>query len=280
MVKKLIYYFYLTPDFKANVANRINFECLRRYAHVFDCADIYLSLNDTSNTDLIQEAEHMFVSMPFNGNISFKVVENTKYCESKIIKEEILDKVGTLDCLVFFAHAKGYKSVFDNRNDSENVKKWIVGCYFLSLEYISEMERFIGDCTEYSFSAYGSFPVFYPDGKIKESELNEWDKIFPGNIKYNWYYSGTFFWLNTVKFYNYMHVFSPELPKLDNRYFGERMLGNIFPIDRNGFGHNERSLYPCNFYNKGVVDSSLDFILEGEEHDRFNEFYGGIMASI
>lgn len=279
MNKKLIYYFYLTPDFKDNLANRINLECLRRYARVFDSADIYLSLDDTGDDALIREAEHEFVSMPFRGSLSFKIVQNTNFCESKVIKEEILDKVSEIEDLVFFAHAKGYTNIKTYAETIENIQKWIVGCYFLSLEFINEVDSFIGDggCPEI---AYGSFPIC-AQHKISEDEFrNDYTSIFSGRIKYNWYFSGTFFWVNPLKMHNYINVFSPTLPKMEGRYFGERMFGNIFRYYSNGMGHNSRVLYPCNFYNSGIVDASLEFILEGDEHERFDKFYRSVISNV
>ena len=278
MTKRLIYYFYLTKNFKENRANRINLECLRRYANIFDRSDVYLSLDDTSDMDLIHEAEAEFLSMPFNGNISFTVIKNGRFCESDVIKHEIVDKLDTLDSLVFFAHAKGYTNINVYKDTNlDGIQKWIVGCYFLSLSYMDEVEKYIDG--ENSISVYGSFPVC-AQKKITEDDLSEFTNIFPGYIRNNWYYSGSFFWINTSKLYNFIHVFSPEMPKMVDRYYGERFLGNLFKFERNGQSHNNRYMFPCNFYNPGIVDNALDFILEGDEHEQFNEFYNEIISKV
>ena len=279
MNKRLIYYFYLTPDFKENLANRINLECLGRYARVFDSAEIYLSLDDTDDDALIRAAEIEFVSMPFRGDISFRIIQNTEFCESKVIKEEILDKISEIDDSVFFAHAKGYTNVETYADRMDSVQKWIVGCYFLSLEFMDEVDKFVmgGSAPEIT---YGSFPVC-AQHKITEDEFTkDFASIFPGRIKYNWYYSGTFFWLNGKKMHNYINVFSPTLPKMDSRYFGERMLGNIYRYYSNAIGHNSRMIFPCNFYNEGTIDEVLEFILEGDEHERFDNFYNSVISKV
>ena len=279
--KKLIYYFYLTEDFEENRGNKINFACLSRYAHIFDSVDIYISTDDTSRYDLIRRAEAKFVSLPFKGDLSFRIVKNGPYMESAVIKSEILDKLGSLDSLVFFAHAKGYSSLEKYQGNIDDIERWITGCYYLSLEYINEMEETIGDTSKYLSMAFGSFPIVSPK-KIEDNDegMGTWNYRFPGRIKYNWFYSGTFFWINTNKLYNYINIYSPAIPKVEDRYFGERMLGNIFPYDRNATGHNSRFLYPCNFYNEGVATSNIEFILEEGELEHFNKFHNEIISNI
>lgn len=280
MKKKLIYYFYLTEDFSTNLANRINFECLRRYARIFDEASIFISTDSVKNTELIMEAERVFMSMPFNGNIGFKVVNNTVYRESMVFEEEVVDKLGKLDCLLFFAHAKGLTNFKTYPENKEGIEKWIVGSYYLSLEYVAEMESFIGPTTSYNLSAYGSFPILTKK-KLGEADIKEsWDNIFIGEIKHNWYFSGCFFWINTKSIYNYINTFSPTIPKMSNRYFGEKFLGNIMPFDGRAMGHNLRYMFPCNFYNKGIVDSSLNFILNEDELADFNRVFEEILKNV
>lgn len=278
LCKKLIYYFYLTKNFEKNRANRINFKCLSRYAGVFDEAEIYLSLDDTDDYDLIRSAEKVFISMPFRGNISFKVVKNTVYCESAIFKKEVVDKVDILDCLLFFAHAKGYTNLDTYPDRVEDLQKWIIGCYYLSLENVKEIENSIGPSSTCSEFVYGSFPIV-AGKKIQQSEFKDFNKIFPGEIKYNWFYSGCFFWINTEKLCNFINVFSPAIPKMANRYFGERFFGNTFQYERNATGFGSMYLYPCNFYNLGVVSDSLKFIL-GDKINEFNNVYDEIVNSI
>ena len=132
MKKKLIYYFYLTEDFLTNLSNKINFECLRRYAHIFDEASIFIATDSVTNTELIMEAERVFMSMPFSGNINFKVVNNTVYCESMVFDEEVVKKLDKLDCLLFFAHAKGYtnfKTYPENKEVSRNGLSARITCH-------------------------------------------------------------------------------------------------------------------------------------------------------
>lgn len=279
MKKKLIYYFYLTDDFKENRANKINFRCLKRYANIFDEADIYISIDDDKNFALIKEAEKVFLGLPFNGNISFRVrINDSNYCEAEVIKSELLDKIDTLDCLVFFGHAKGYSNFKTYPENMEDIQKWIIGNYYLSLEHMDEVVESISENSYYSTSVFGSFPIVSNE-KIKESDFSDWNKIFPGRIKYNWFYSGCFFWVNTMRLYNYINIFSPSMPKMCDRYFGERLLGNIFPYTRNATAHRNMYLYPCNFYNRGVISRSLGFIL-GEELEDFNKLYNEILEGL
>lgn len=271
MKKILIYYFYLTDDFLSKRSNLINFECLRRYAHIFDEAKIFLSLDDTQKSELIREAEKVFVSIPFNGNISFHVVQNTPYRESRVIKQEILDKIDTLDSLVFFAHAKGFTNLEKFPELSEDMTKWIVGLYFLSLEYMQEVEDNIGEYSEFVSISFGSFPT------IKNESGTTADSTYIDNIKYSWYYNGTFFWINTIKLYNYINRNNVKIPKMEDRFFSEQMLGEIFPYDNLSAGLHQRRLYFRHFYDEGAVTQSLGYILNDSEKRDFEQVYNEIM---
>ncbi len=280
MHKILIYYLYVTDDFFERITNLANIECLRRYSHVFDEARIYLSLDDTGNLPLINKVEHVILDLGFNGNVSFNIHKNDDYRESRIVKEEIADKLKELDGnLVFFAHGKGYSNL-DTGYEKTSMLHWIVSCYYLSLEFAKEGTDLITGMN--TFSAYGSHPLVMVGEKKLPGDYLTKDEQYLGRIKYHWCYSGTFFWLNPSKLYDHLAIFKQEIPLIFDRYYSEKFLGNVMSYESNATGHNFIYLYAGNnMYNDGVAESCTRFILREEEDiNRYYEFYNGILNEI
>ena len=93
--KELDFYLYVTPDFFDRKTNLVHIECLRAYAHIFDQAVFYLSLDDINNLDLIKKVEQELLSLPFNGNISFVIHKNDDLRESGVFANELVQKMKT-----------------------------------------------------------------------------------------------------------------------------------------------------------------------------------------
>ena len=278
MNKTLLYYIYVTPDFFTRITNLVNIECLRRYSNVFDSAKIFLSLDDTNDKELINKVEHLFIDMGFNGNISFVIHKNDEYRESAVLKEELADKLYELDGLIFFGHGKGFSNI-DTGYEKESMLHWIAGEYYLSLQFIDEvLDLITGSST---FSAYGSFPMILNERKHTDDVLEK-DELYLGRIKYNWCYSGTFFWVNPARLYDQMAVFRQEVPRMHNRYYSEKFLGNVMSYGGNACGHNMMYLWHTNnMYNDGVAESCIKFILKtDEEMGRYYEFYKEILKNV
>ena len=103
------------------------------------------------------------------------------------------------------------------------VLTWIVGCYYLSLENIKEVE----DCLYYDPTAlsFGSFLA-----QLKSPEGQEMKQLG----KYKWYYVGNFFWINSKKLKNYNDRNKVIPPLLGDRYYAENILANLFPLNIQG----------------------------------------------
>ena len=277
MKKKLIFYFYITPDFFERKTNLINVRCLKEYAHIFDEAEFYLSLDNVEDYDLIHKIESLLIDLPFRGNISFKIHQNDSYRESRIVESEIINKIDEQDCLLFFAHGKGFTNL--EQYEEESMCHWLIGCYYLSLNFIEEMESMI-DSNNYTWISYGSFPLLSQD-KFEDDFVPENDRYI-GRIKHKWCFSGTFFWINTKRLSDHINTFNIKLPKIYDRYYSEKVLGNIMSYGGNAAGHNNMILYSNNnMYNDGVAKSALNFILQSEEErNEYNNFYNKIMNSL
>jgi len=277
MKKKLIFYFYITPDFFERKMNLINLECLRYYAHIFDEAEIFLSLDDINNIDLIKKIESVLIELPFRGDISFRIHQNDSFRESAVVKEEIADKIKDIDRMVFFAHGKGFTNL--DVYEEESMIHWLLGNYYLSLNFMDEVEYGINN-NDRTWCCYGSFP-------LKDENPTEIDKLvfenrYVGRIKYHWCYSGTFFWINTMRLYDNIRIFNLEMPKLTDRYYSEKFLGNLVPYNGQCTSHNNLYLYSSNnMYNDGVAKACLDFILKtSEAQEEYMKFYNLILENI
>lgn len=280
MKKILIYYIYVTDDFFERITNLANIECLRRYSHIFDEARIFLSLDDTENVSLITRIEHLFIDMNFRGNLSFVIHKNDEWRESRIVKEEIADKLNAYgEDLIFFAHGKGFSNL-DTGYEKESMLHWVVGCYYMSLAFPDEAINLITGMN--TFSAYGSFPLVMKGEKQMPGDYLTKDEQYLGRIKYNWCYSGTFFWINPAKLYDHMAIFRQETPLIFDRYYSEKYLGNVMSYESNATGHSLKYLWGSNnMYNDGVAESCINFLLGSEEENaKYYEFFNEIKEDI
>ena len=273
--KELVFYLYITEDFFERKTNLVHLQCLKYYAPIFDKATFYISTDDTSNVGLIKSVEERILSLPFNGNISFVVHENDDLRESSIFCKEVLEKIKNEDCLLFFAHGKGFTNL--DTYEERSMLEWLVGCYYLSLNDIDDVELMINS-NERTFSAYGSFPLVDKREYTPEVLSQPGSNYYLGRIKYHWCYSGTFFWVNTVKIRQYMRMFNIDYPEIFDRYYSEKFLGNIFPQNGNATGYSNFLLFAGNnMYNDGIAESCIHAILNDEEKiNEYNDFYNKV----
>ena len=274
--KRLIFYLYITEDFFERKTNLITVECLRRYSYIFDCADFYLSIDDVNNYELINRIENLLINLGFNKDIAFHIHQNDDYRESAVVKAEIADKIKVLDDLIFFGHGKGFTNLA--QYDEDSMIHWLLGCYYLSLEFVEEAIALITGMN--TFCAFGSFPLVLEKRSLEEDYLAQ-NELYLGRIKYGWCFSGTFFWLNPPKLYDHMHIFNQEVPKIFDRYYSEKMLGNIMSYPSNATGHKLRYLFSGNnMYNEGVAESCNKFILEDNEIPAYYQFRQEILDAV
>lgn len=273
--KELVFYFYVTPDFFERKTNLVHLKCLEKYAHIFDVTSFYLSLDDTNNIELIKKVEQALLALPFNGNVSFVIHQNDSLRESAVFGKEILAKIKTEDRLLFFAHGKGFTNLDDY--DERSMLQWLVGCYYLSLNFMDETEYTING-NDRTWLTYGAFPLI--DRKVYTPEVLAMPgaNFYLGRIKYHWCYSGTFFWINTLRLRDYMRMFDIDYPEVLDRYYSEKFLGNIFPLTCNATGHNNNLLFAGNnMYNDGTAENCVKFVLENEESiNAYYEFYNEV----
>lgn len=255
MVKKLIYSFYVSEDTYSLKINEIHFRCLERYKDSFDCADItFIANNRVEDLPNICEAERRFLEIFKGKDISFSIIDNNEFRESRVFYDKIATKLYDNE-IVFFAHNKGVSNV--GEYDEKQIYTWVCGMYYYSLNFKEEVdEKLISK----KFYSYGSFLT----KNFEPEKCN----------KYGWYYIGTFFWINCVKLRNYMRIHGIEMPEMGDRFYDEEFLGNIieaFPLMMAGC-HNELYLENCyNYYEKVTEFIHLIYDTRADGFDAFYE---------
>jgi hypothetical protein len=215
--KRLIYHFYLCNDYCDNVANKVHFECLKYYASVFDEIVIVFACDDNLDYGIKEKASKYFLDiLGCNGRITFKYMPNGIMRDAQTFYDEIATKMDILDGITFFGHNKGYTNVTDSSINVQSVLEWIIGMYFMSLNDIDDVSKRLMSDGEPRF--YGSYLM-----------VN--DKI-PN--KYHAYYTGTFFWIHTMKVYEIVkYREGMKIPALFHRGYAEVFPGNICKREEN-----------------------------------------------
>ena len=189
--KRLVFYFYTFENFLDNRAIQIHLKCLKHYSKLFDEALFIISVDDTENEMLILNTERELLDIGFK-DIRFKVHKNNAYCEAQPFFEEIVCKLKWLDGLTFFGHTKGVTNYQKVDCCVESIDAWILGMYYLNLEFIDEVENSL------CYEPHRFFGAFLTDCR------NSW---FGG-----WLYSGTFYWLNCPSIWNDVVMKQKEIP--------------------------------------------------------------------
>lgn len=208
--KRLIFAFYYSENDEIKKYNEIHFRLLERYINIFDEVIFCITIDNVNDYKTINEIQKRIISFR-NGNITFKIYENTNYRETNVFYNEIFLKMEKLYGTTFFAHSKG-KGVLEN---IEEIVGFITASYFFSLENIERIN-------EYPF--YGSLKM------INNSPMGR-----KGN-KYMWFYVGTFFWGNYQRIYREK---KGKFPNFSTRWFNEMLPGELYDMSKCG------SLYDC-----------------------------------
>lgn len=255
MTKKLVFSFFVSEDTYGLKINDIHFRCLHRYRDVFDTVDVTLIVNSREDNcmDFAYDAETRFLRIFRGKDISFSIIDNNEFRESRVFYDKIASKLDDNE-LVFFGHNKGVSNV--SRFNDREIYTWVCGMYYYSLNFMDEVDKaLVGG----KFFSFGSFLT-------RNEEPERYNK-------YGWYYIGTFFWINCVKLRSYMRTHGIGLPEMGDRFYDEEFLGNIidtWPLIMAG-SHNNAYLQNCrNFY-----ENTTDYIrlIYDADSDGFNNFY-------
>lgn len=230
----MIFHFYVPDNWKELKSVKLHFNCLKYYIDIFDEVLFVLSVNNPDDKEFIVDFElALLKNLSFHKNIQFKVVENHCLYESKTLYDELVSKMDQLDGLTFFGHSKGIGNELFGKIDFEQLEYWLCGMYFLSLNFIREVES----------NLYGVWGITYGPFKSTWKELDN---------KYHWIYSGTFFWINAQRMYDKIKRENIELRHCDDRFFSELFLGDICDFNRDVNSVNKI----CSHCNSYLIDSN------------------------
>ena len=271
-MRKLVFHFFITNDWRENKAYDIHFNCLNYYKECFDEVYFDLSTEDVSDIESLMEVKtKLYDIFRLTKKVTFEILENTSYGEVPTFKKEVVDRLGQ-DDLVFFAHTKGVTDVKRHHMDPEGVYNVICGLYYFSLVNARRDNGVMDEITNdlqisTDVISYGSFMTeFRYEAHLKNM--------------YEWYYAGTFFWINSKRLKQYIHINRIETPEIIDRYYAENFLGNIYPIY---FARNEESegtTLACSYRQRYLfsdhantvnLNHGIAFIIQGRE-DEFHSF--------
>ena len=266
MIKKhLVFHFFIPEDYETNIAVKMHYACLHKYAHVFDSAEFFVST--TKETEKYLKSVKMSLVNLFDcDNVRIVHVENDDFYESRTFKENVVDKLEDFeDTLVFFGHNKGTTNV-NNYQNVDNFLKWIYALYFYSLEFTGEMEKKL-------------LAIFHGRTRAIFGSLMN---ITPENDRAQCL--GTFFWLNPMQICLDIKNGEVKIPKMAHRCYAEHFPWIYTYQNLNGItltkvdGHNcvESRWAQFDFYS-GNFD---DIVRYYGEYDMFMENYNETIRQI
>ena len=207
--KKMVFHFWPNEGWEDNFANKIHFKCLEHYSWIFDESLIVIA-PDPGTEHLVPGVMKKFIDCVKSKTITFKIVQNDAYFEGGTFKREIIDKAGSTEGLVFFAHNKGVTCLStQGKYDEKSLAIWICAMYFYNLEFYEEVEYKL--CSTPARTLSGAFLM---GGQFIHNTAHVW-------------FSGTIYWLNPGRIIK----FSKNIPALQDREYAEWFPGEIFGED-------------------------------------------------
>ena len=250
----MIYSFYIGDNECNNEIYELHYNMIHQISSVFDKITIIICHNGNINDDVVKRIKFKFISILDCNNISFIYEHNIqKYREGIIYKKYIIDKLGDYnDYLTFFAHSKGITNI-DGLNNIDNLKMWIFGLYYLNFRWINEVIRKLNTyALQGDYFSYGG--IYFKD--------------YRHNNIHDWFYSGSFQWLNTYKINKYINENNIDINSFvcdeDERLkrCAELFIGSIYDESHAAFHNDEHYNKQTNLYNMHGWDVSYKNINE------------------
>lgn len=209
MKKRLLFHLYAGNEWIANEAIRIHLSCIKHYCSIFDDVVIVVAMDD-ENEHLLPEIKNTIVNVVDVPSLTIKVVKNTPLREAKTFYDEAVND--NYNGLTFFAHSKGASNIANSRYNCSYIIDWILGLYWLSLNFVDEAEQCLLCSTQNMNSPFfGSFACIERDGNLFERAA----------------YSGAFYWVNMGYVKNEMSINGFDFPVMSTRMFAEEFPGHI-----------------------------------------------------
>ena len=270
MKLRLIYSFFIKDNECNDEIYQLHYKLLYRYLHLFDEIIIIFLYDKNCEYDIIFRLQSLFIGYNHR-NIQFIIEENNKNLREGIIyKKYIIDKLNYYDGLTFFAHSKGVSNSYGLQY-IDNLKLWIFSMYYLNFNWINEVKDYIGE--------YSTFGDKYCYGAL-------YFKDHRHNNNNNWFYSGSFQWINTKKIYKYIKNnnidISPYISEENERLMrcAELFLGSVLNEENCSFHNDEHynkkaELFP--FYGWEISYNNINELIKAylkpaEYNDLINNF--------
>lgn len=254
--KTLVFYFYTFNGFEENTAIRMHLYYINKYSYVFDDA-VFVIASDEMDEKLLNDTKIAILKNLHVNNVTFKCVENNEFCESAVLKNEILDKIEQLDGLVFFGHTKGITNF--KKYPSEPIKAWIHSLWYYNLEHMFDVIDQL---------VYNSCNAFYGALLHDDTKRNMQDNFNTNKV----WYCGTFYWINVGVLDRMLKERNNELDKrCSSRHMAEMFPGDICKRDRlKSYKNKYVETGTFNTYVSSIVDYADAF---GDKEGFFKSFY-------
>lgn len=271
----MIYNFYIADNECNNEIYELHYNMLNQISYKFDKIIFILNYDGNPYDDIVKRVKLRLINEINCNDITFIYEQNIpKYREGINYKKYIIDKLDQYDeYLTFFAHTKGVS----NRSGLEhidNLKLWIFALYYLNFKWLNEIRRKLN--THSILNTYVLKNDYFSYGGL-------YFKDYRHNNIHNWFYSGSFQWLNTYKINKYIKNnninINPFICEEDNRLYccAELFIGSIFDESHAAFHMDEHYNKQTNHYNMQGWEISYINIKEIIEKylkwDERNEFY-------
>lgn len=255
MPRRLVFHFFISDDYEANIMYKVHFACLKYFANVFDEAVFILTSNNERAP--YDDVESKLLNIFRGKRITIQIHKNDALCEATTFYNEVVEKNESV--LTFFFHTKGVRDITCNIGESENIIQWVLMIYYYSLNNIESVEGCL------LFEAYC---IFYGScrGYVKETNL-----FLPNRSTF---YLGSGYWINNERL---LQV--GVIPKIMDRWYCEN-----FPIYYDEKYKGSYKNYYClmhNFYY-GNNDEMVNIYEENDENGirMFNNFKKNILNGI
>lgn len=212
-MKKICFFYWYVPEFYWHPIYDLHLKNLYNFKDVFDEITFVIAYDEFTNavTKTVESIGYFIPEAKF-----LLTINDKEKRESKFFYEEIAYKMGEFpdDVAIFFAHNKGVDTVYVPLKDRN---EWVESLYFLNLHDVDKINSALSnECV----CAAGS-------ARLK----NYAPPQFKGWCKYEWMYTGTFFWIVPKRVYNYAQKHDIKIDFEVGRYSTEGFLGAIFPDD-------------------------------------------------
>lgn len=249
-----------------------HYRMMQDYAQILNEMIFIITYNNLDYT-VINSIKAKLIDVCHNcKSITFITEQNDyRFREGIIFKKYVIDKLNDYDGLTFWCHFKGVTNP-KNTNNLINSLKWIYMMYYSNILWFHEMKNKLDDKEKYI--SYGT--LYYKD--------------YRHNTTYNWFYSGSFFWLNTKKLYAYIEKKNIDIsdfisPNDENLMrCAEIFLGQVYNEHYAAFHYDEHyNKEYNNFLNYGIelsynhIDEQIKLFFKPYEYMEFLNNFNALL---